>query len=203
MKRDLAELRDFEITKNKDAFDIIYKKEKLRNIFETDPDVLEILGRKSPRPLNPYKDAEHPTDAELKLRADIVSYNRLIQKQQIVPYLKLNDLQNEVLNFIMFDIQDNGVSYTSELVKKQYIVVMCLVHEDDMDTEYGIPRCDLLSYLVKDLLCWTNSLGPRLKCESDVPDIVDSKYYCRTLKFIVDAANASLKPGNKYDRFTI
>ena len=41
-------------------------------------------------------------------------------------------------------------------MKIQTLIVMCLVHEDDLDTEYGIVRTDLLSYIVKDLLCWTN-----------------------------------------------
>ena len=75
---------------------------------------------------------------------------------------------------------------------------------DDMDTPYGIVRTDLLSYLVKDLLCWSNDLGMQLKCTNDFCDIVDSKYYCRTLKFTIDAPNVN--PGHRgmnnfYDGF--
>lgn len=79
---------------------------------------------------------------------------------------------------------------------------MCLVHEDDMETEYGIMRTDLLSYIVKDLLCWTNVLGCHLKCKADYCDIVDSRYYCRTIKFLIECPN-NLYQGmnNRYDRF--
>lgn len=90
----------------------------------------------------------------------------------------------------------SGESYTVTLI------VMCLVHEDDLDTEYGIVRTDLLSYIVKDLLCWTNSLGNQLKCIDDYGDIIDSRYYCRTLKFEIECPN-NLYAGmnNKYDNF--
>lgn len=202
MIRDIANFRDFEIEKNKDCFDIIYKKQKLLDVFESDPDVSEILGTRQKKPLNKFKNPKNPTDEEKAIRSEIERYNELITHKQIIPYLKINGIQKEVLNFLMFEIRDTGVSYGSEVIKYQYVVVMCLVHEDEMDTEYGINRVDLLSYLVKDLLCWSNVLGMRMKCESDVDSIVDGNYYCRTLKFRIDTTNGGLHPGgNKYDRF--
>ena len=200
MKRDLANIkRDLENKKNND---IIWKKSKLMEMFKEDPDLIELLGQKPKRPLNKYLDANNPTDEELKLRQEIIEYNEKVQHQQVVPWLKLNGIQKEVLNFIMFDIDDTDVSYTNNIIKNQYLIVMCLVHEDDMETEYGIPRTDLLDYVVKDLLCWTNALGLQLKCVNDFQDIVDSKYYCRTLKFKIEAPNniAGNRGGNKYDR---
>ena len=105
----------------------------------------------------------------------------------------------------MFDIEDSMIRYgTSDAIKNQNIVVMCLVHEDDMDTPYGIQRTDLLSYIVRDLLCWTNALVSQLKLASDYPDITDTKYYCRTLKFSIEAPNVvrgHMGMNNKYDRF--
>ena len=104
--------------------------------------------------------------------------------------------------FIMFDINDTDVSYYNKAIKTQTLIVMCLVHEDDLDTEYGIVRTDLLSYIVKDLLCWTNVLGKQLKCTDDYGDIIDSRYYCRTLKFEIECPN-NLYAGmnNRYDNF--
>ena len=199
MKRDIAKImRDLENKKNND---IIWKKNKLMKMFKDDPDLLELLGQKQKRPLNKLSDP--PTEEELRERQEIEDYNELIQHEQIVPWLKLNGIQKEVLNFVMFDIDDTDVSYTNNVIKNQYLIVMCLVHEDDMDTEYGIARTDLLDYIVKDLLCWTNALGMQLKCVNDYNDIVDSKYYARTLKFKIEAPNnlANNKGGNKYDRF--
>ena len=197
MKRDIANIiRDLENKKNND---IIWKKEKLIKMFKEDPDLLEILGQKPRRPLNRL--SSPPTEEELKERQEIEEYNERIQHEQIVPWLKLNGIQKEVLNFVMFDIDDTDVSYTNDVIKNQYLIVMCLVHEDDMETEYGIARTDLLDYIVKDLLCWTNALGMQLKCVNDFQDIIDTKYYARTLKFKIKELNNVQGGGNKHDRF--
>lgn len=201
MKRDIKNIvRDLEDKKNTD---IIYKKNQLKKIFNEDPDLLEILGIKDPKPLNKYKDKEHPTEEELKIRQEILAYNEKIKHTQIVDYLKLNGIQKEVLNFIMFDIRDDKLARYNDSIKTQQLIVMCLVHEDDMETEYGINRADLLDYIVKDLLCWSNSLGMQIIPENDFPDIIDSKYYCRTIKFKIEAPNSIQGGGNKYDRFHI
>lgn len=203
MKRDIANIkRDLENKKNND---IICKKDKLMKIFKEDPDLLEILGKKPRRPFNKYVDNNNPTKEELALRQEIIDYNDRIEHDQIIPWLKLNGIQKEVLNFVMFDIDDTDVSYTNNIIKNQYLIVMCLVHEDDMETEYGIARTDLLDYIVKDLLCWTNALGMQLKCVSDFQDIIDTKYYARTLKFKIQELNSAngFREGvgdNKYDR---
>ena len=200
MKRDIANIvRDLENKKNND---IIWKKSKLMEMFKEDPDLIEILGQKPKRPLNKYAIPNNPTEEELELRQEIEDYNEKVQHKQIVPWLKLNGIQKEVLNFIMFDIDDTDVSYTNNVIKNQYLIVMCLVHEDDMETEYDITRADLLAYIIKDLLCWTNALGMQLKCVNDFQDIVDTKYYCRTIKFKIEAPNnlSGNRGGNKYDR---
>ena len=200
MKRDIANIvRDLENKKNND---IIWKKAKLMEMFKEDPDLLEILGQKPKRPLNKYADKDNPTEEELKLRQEILDYNEKIEHEQIVPWLKLNGIQKEVLNFVMFDIDDTDVSYTNNIIKNQYLIIMCLVHEDDMETEYDIPRTDLLDYIIKDLLCWTNALGMQLKCVNDFQDIIDTKYYCRTIKFKIETTNNLIgnRGGNKYDR---
>lgn len=200
MKRDIANIvRDLENKKNND---IIWKKSKLIEMFKEDPDLIEILGQKPKRPLNKYADPDNPTEEELELRQEIEDYNEKVQHKQIVPWLKLNGIQKEVLNFIMFDIDDTDVSYTNNVIKNQYLIVMCLVHEDDMETEYDIARADLLAYIVKDLLCWTNALGMQLKCVNDFQDIVDTKYYARTIKFKIEAPNnlSGNRGGNKHDR---
>ena len=201
MQRDITNIiRDLENKKNND---IIWKKDKLMKMFKEDPDLLEILGQKPKRPLN--KLSNPPTEEELKERQEIEDYNERIQHDQIVPWFKLNGIQKEVLNFVMFDIDDTDVSHTNNVIKNQHLIVMCLVHEDDMDTEYGIARTDLLDYIIKDLLCWTNVLGMQLKCVNDFQDIIDSRYYARTLKFKIQELNSANSfregvGGNKYDR---
>ena len=200
MKRDIAKIkRDLE---NKNNNDIIYKKTKLEQIFNEDPDLKEILGTRSKKPKNSFVDPNNPTEEELKEREEILEYNKKIEKKQIVPFLKLNGIQKEVLNFLMFDIADKSVSYYNNVIKNQVLTIYCLVHEDDMETEYELPRTDLLSYIVKDLLAWSNVLGMQLKCTKDYPEIMDSRYYCRVMEFTIEAPNhVQYGGGNKYDRF--
>ena len=178
MERNIAELTKDRLIGDKSNSDIIWKKNKLMEMFKADHDLAEVLG-----------------------------WNDVLEKEKdkekyIIPWLKLNGIQKEVRNFVMFDIDDTDVSYTNNVIKNQYLIVMCLVHEDNMMTEYGIPRTDLLDYIVKDLLCWTNALGMQLKCVNDFQDIIDSKYYCRTIKFKIQEINNVQGGGNKYDRYT-
>ena len=200
MQRDISNIvRDLENKKNND---IIYKKAKIEEIFKADPDLMEILGQKEKQPLNKFADPSNPTDEELEKRRQIEDYNEKIQHRQILPYLKLNGMNKEVLNFLMFDIEDYSVSYTNQSIKNQNIIVMALVHEDDMDTPYNIERTDLLGYIVRDLLCWTNALGMKLKLTYDHPDIIDGKYYCRTMRFTSEAPNVvsgHMGMHNRYD----
>ena len=201
MKRDIQDIkRNLEDKKNND---IILKKNIVEQMFNEDPDLNEILGKKDKRPLNQYFDKDNPTEQELEERKLITEYNNRVNKKQIIPFLKLNGINKEVLNFIMFDIADNEVDSYNKVIKYQILTVMCLVHEDDMETEYGILRQDLLGYIVKDLLCWTNVMGNQLKCIVDFHDIVDSRYYCRTIKVQIEAPN-NLYAGmnNRYDKFT-
>lgn len=202
MQRDISNIkRDLESTKNND---IIYRKAVIERVFNEDPDLKEVLGVRDKRPLNKFKDEEHPTIQELELRQEIEEYNKRVESKRIIPYLKLNGVQKEVNNFVMFDIRDYDVSYTNKIIKNQQVVVICMVHEDDMTTEFGIQRTDLLSYIVKDLLQWSNVVGLQLKCISDFDDIIDDRYYARTLKFesqLPNVVNSSyMGTTNRYDR---
>ena len=205
MQRDVNKLRDLESgTGNLENYDIIRKKKIVQDILVNDPDIREILGAKEPLPLNQYRDPKNPTDDELKARQEILSYNQNITHEQIVPWLKLNGIQKEVLSFILFDIYDDRVSYTNKVIKNQYLEIMILCHEQSMDTEYEIPRTDLLDWIIKDLFNWSNVLGNQLKLSSDNVIIVDNIYYCRTLLFLMTTSNGVFGTGNNpYDRFKI
>ena len=203
MQRNIKNItRDLESNKNND---IIYKKSVIEKIFNDDPDLKEVLGVREKRPLNKYIDPEHPTDKEKAIREEIEFYNKKVDSQQIVPFLKLNGIQKEVNNFVMFDVNDYDVSYDNRAIKTQQVIVMCLVHQDDMMTEFNLVRTDLLSYIVKDLLQWSNCTGMQLKCVSDFNDIIDDKYYARTLKFNSNVPNViptHYGMTNKYDRYS-
>lgn len=202
MIRDLSNIRrNLESTKNND---IIYRKAIIEKAFYDDPDLLEVLGQREKRPLNKYVDPDHPTIQEKQLRQEIEEYNKRVDSKKIIPYLKLNGVQKEVNNFVMFEIRDYEASALNKVIKTQQVTVICAVAEEDMDTEYGIQRTDLLAYIVKDLLQWSNCAGLQLKCVSDFDDIIDDRYYSRVLRFESQLPNTipghNMGMTNKYDR---
>lgn len=202
MIRDISHIvRELDDIKNND---IIYRKHKVMQVLTADPDLQYVLNKKQKLPLNRYKDPDNPTEQQKKERGRILAYNEKVSKPQIIPYLKINEIQTQVLNFIMFDIGDNRASYVSDLMKNQILTVMCMVHENDMETEFGdITRVDLLSYIVVDLLNRSNFSGLHFTLQSNNPQITDTKYYARTLQFLVKTPNTnnfkSGSLGNSYE----
>lgn len=173
--------------------DIIYKKHKLAEIFEADPDLKHILGYIDEMP-NPYSEMDSLTTEQQEEKDRIDEFNvkaRKHNKDQIIPFLKVSEIQTETKSFLMYDIGEDRASYENELIIHQYVTVMCFVHEDEMETEYDALRVDLLTYIVKDLLCWSNETGLHMKLISDEPNITDTKYYVRTLKFQIKAPNTN------------
>ena len=87
-------------------------------------------------------------------------------------------------------------------MKTQYIQVYCICHLDDMKTEYGMSRHDLLSYLIRDRINWSNLFGLQFKLIYNQEKPMDSDYYCRTLKFEATKPNHLNKArmDNPYDR---
>lgn len=199
MNRDISSIvRDLE---DKHNDELIYKKTEIQKMFLEDPDLLEVLGKPEKRPLNKYVDENNPTSEELAKRQEILDYNEKINHEQIVPYLKLNGTQTEVVNFVMFDVQDDGVAYHNDFIKNQYLIVMIAIHENDMNTEYGIPRADLIDFIIRDLLCWTNSLGMHVELSEDAPMIMDTHYYMRRMKFLIKMPNVVNKHHGRWNRY--
>ncbi len=203
--RDLSKItRELDNVKNND---IIYKKAKIKEIFQNDPDLKYVLGHIELLP-NKYENVSDDdlTEKQLAEKEEIQIHNQKAEKHnkdQIIDFLKVNEIQTETKSLIMFDIEEEIGYYTkSELIKNQYLTVMCFVHEDDMDTEYDVKRTDLLSYIVKDLLCWSNETGLHMKMTEDKPSITDTKYYCRTLKFLIRATNTNnFRTGNMQNSY--
>lgn len=202
MQRDINKYRDLETGKNIPvSWDIIRKKRIVNKLFNEDPDLKEVLGYKNPLPLNKFADENHPTESEKEKREIIINYNTNIKHPQIVPFIKLNGIQNEVLNFIMFDIEDEKLSYDNEAIKYQNLIIWCLVHEDDIETEYGITRQDLLDAIVRDLLLGSNVLTNKLTLTSDEYRIIDNNYYARMITFRMKSGNGYGQGQNPYDKF--
>ena len=160
--------------------DIASMKRKIKQVLIGDPDILETLN-------NPDIDIE---DSDQFLDTNIFGFIR-------VPHT-----QDTVHNFICFAVDDIEESRFNEAMKIQYVQFTCICHLDDMKTEYGIDRHDLLGYLIRDNFNWSNIFGLQFKLIYNKESVIDSDYYCRTLKFEATKPNSLNKArmDNLYDK---
>lgn len=148
--------------------DIIEIKRLIKEKLLSDPDILEALN-------NPDIDIE---DSDQFLDSNIYGFLRIPQTQ------------DTVRNFICFTVDDIEEHRFNELLKTQYIQFSCICHLDDIKTKYGVDRHDLLGYLVREMFNWTNIFGLQFKLIYNKESVIDSDYYCRTLKFEATKPNS-------------
>lgn len=141
--------------------DIIEMKRLIKQKLISDPDILEALH-------NPLIDLDSPDE---------------FLDSNIFGFIRIPQTQDTVKNFICFSVEDIEDSQYNTHMKVQNIQFNCICHLDDMKTEYGIDRHDLLGFLIRDTFNWTNMFGLQFKLIYNKESVVDSDYYCRTLKF--------------------
>ncbi len=159
--------------------DIIEMKRLIKQKLIADADILEAL---------------HNTELDLDSPDEFLDNN-------IYGFIRIPTTQDTVRNFICFTVDDIEPSYNSHM-KVQQIQFTCICHLEDMKTEFGIDRHDLLGYLVRDIFNWSNDFGKQFKLVYNKESTIDSDYYCRTLKFERECTNSLNKAtrSNSYDR---
>lgn len=165
---------------NKVDDDIITMKRLIKQKLISDPDILEAL---------------HNPDIPLDSPDEFLDNN-------IYGFIRIPTTQDTVRNFICFTVDDVEEHQYNEVMKIQYIQFNCICHLDDMKTDYGIDRHDLLGYLVRSIFNWTNMFGLQFKLIYNKESTIDSDYYCRTLKFEATKPNSLNKArmDNPYDK---
>lgn len=160
--------------------DIIKTKRLIKQKLIADTDILEAL---------------HNPDIPLDSPDEFLDNN-------IFGFIRIPTTQDTVRNFICFTVDDIEDHQFNSHMKIQQIQFNCICHLDDMKTEYGMDRHDLLSYLVRDTFNWTNDFGLQFKLVYNKESTIDSDYYCRTLKFESQQLNSLNKAtrSNPYDR---
>lgn len=169
-----------DIQKVKD--DIIEMKRLIKQTLIADTDILEALNA----------------------NIDIDSPDEFLDNN-IYDFIRIPQTQDTVRNFICFTVDDIEEHRFNEVIKVQYIQFHVICHLDDMKTEYGISRHDLLGYLIRDIFNWSNLFGLQFKLITNKESTVDSDYYCRTLQFRAEKINMLNKarmdnPHDKYGR---
>lgn len=164
--------------------DIVEIKRAIKRILISDPDILEALN-------NPNIPIDSPDE---------------FLDNNIFGYLRVPKVQDTVRNFICFTVEDveprrNAID-SNVVIKKQQIIINVICHLDDMTTEYGIDRHDLLGYLIRDTFNWTNEFGLQFHLLYNKERTVDGDYFCRTLSFQAQKLHSLNKArmSNPYDK---
>ena len=158
--------------------DIIEMKRLIKKKLISDTDILEALNNHD---------------------IDIDSPDEFLDNN-IYGFIRIPKTQDTVRNFICFTVDDIEPSYNSHM-KVQQIQFNCICHLNDMKTEYGIDRHDLLGFLVRSIFNFTNMFGLQFKLVYNKESTIDSDYYCRTLKFERECTNnlVNATRSNRYD----
>lgn len=160
--------------------DIIEMKRLIKQKLIADQDILEALH-------NPDIDIESPDE---------------FLDNNIYGFIRIPTTQDIVRNFICFTVDDIEDHKFNSHMKVQQIQFVCICHLDDIKTEFGIDRHDLLGFLVRDVFNWSNDFGLQFKVVYNKESTIDGDYYCRTLKFERDCTNNlnNATRSNRYDR---
>ena len=151
--------------------DIIRKKRLIEKILYSDEDIVELLD-------NPDIDPECPEE---------------LVYENIFSFIRIPGTQDLSKNFITFTVDDMERIQHNPVMKSQYITFVIFIHKDNITTQYGIARHDLLSYCIRDLFNLSNQLGPQCEIVQNREGVTDTDYHTRTLKFELITDN-STKP---------
>jgi hypothetical protein len=161
--------------------DIVRKKRIIEKALYSDEDIIEILDNQRLDPSEPE------------------SY----VYENIWPCVRIPGTQDVSKNFICFTVDDMEPNQYNSVMKNQTIQFVVFVHKDNIKTQYGMSRHDLLGYLIRDIFNLSNMLGAQMELISNREYVTDTDYTTRTLKFRLITDN-STKPCRtnpyEYDR---
>lgn len=158
---------------------IIASKRIIKKKLYSDPDIIEALNNPKLNPAEP--------DTYLD--------------ENIFDYIRIPGTTTDTKNFICFDIRVQSMNALNNHLKDMLFIFNVYVYQDNMKTQYGMSRHDLLSYLVRDIFNYSNILGTQLVEISDVPGIMDGYSSSRSITFkgIQPASLNKAVRTNKYE----
>lgn len=154
--------------------DILRIKMKIFEIFLHNEDILRAL--------------HHPTySLSESLSPDLFRYT------SIFPYLQVPLDKSDVKNYLCFEVSTQG---EGKLARNK-LVVRIICHQEEMETDWGLPRTDLISMIIAEEIDWTLTFGGSLKKVSDGAGIFSSGYFYRDLIYEQHSANNVYQYVNK------
>lgn len=129
----------------------------------------------------------------------------LYRDVNIFNFLKIPDTQSVSKNYICFEVDDmEQVRYNEALITKN-ITFRTVAFEDDIKTDWGIARQDLLAMIIKNEFDWSNVFGMHVSKIYDRGRVSEDGYYYRELIYETTVANnlvnKARNTGVTYDKF--
>ena len=129
----------------------------------------------------------------------------LYRDVNIFNFLKIPDTQSVSKNYICFEVDDmEQVRYNEALITKN-ITFRTVAFEDDIKTDWGIARQDLLAMIIKSEFDWSNIFGMHVSKIYDRCRVSEDGYYYRELIYETtvpnNLVNKAKNIGVTYDRF--
>ena len=129
----------------------------------------------------------------------------LYKDVNIFNFLKIPDTQSVSKNYICFEVDDmEQVRYNEALITKN-ITFRTVAFEDDIKTDWGIARQDLLAMIIKSEFDWSNIFGMHVSKIYDRGRVSEDGYYYRELIYETtvpnNLVNKAKNIGVTYDRF--
>ena len=118
--------------------------------------------------------------------------------------MRMPGTQDVSKSFITYMLDDIEPTRINKSMKSQLLKIVIFVHQDLVETEWGVDRHDLLAYLIKDVFHLSNKLGLQLNLIYNREGTTDNDYCTRTLQFELLTPN-SMKPykTNQYEKKSI
>lgn len=160
--------RSFGIPNNAGTDELIRYKHKIMNILLNNDDLLRTLH---------YPNAIETNNA---LNGD---YYRNVC---IFDFLRLPDFKSDVRNYVCFEVRESN-PFDSHITRR--VIFRVVSHLDEMITDWGVSRVDLLACIIKNEFNWSNELGTTLIKQYDEPSMADNDYYYREISYKMEVQN--------------
>lgn len=128
----------------------------------------------------------HNNDLESRLNWDYPNGD-MYRDVNIFDYMKLPSLKDEIQNYICFEVSALA-SYNDDFTIIN-VVFRTVSHVNDMKTDWGIQRHDLLALIIKSQFDWSKVFGKTLIKVSDVGKIGEDDFYYREITYKCDLPN--------------
>lgn len=104
----------------------------------------------------------------------------------IFDYMRLPDLKADTRNFICFEVEE---SHGNESLVDYAVSFRVVSHKDDVETDWGIPRMDILASIINKKFEWTNKFGKSFVKKSESFMIANNEYHVREIVYMVRVMN--------------